>query len=180
MKTINAKKVVFFGCPLDSDERDDSLGEKLSCMGAAGKGGDPYPCVMEYIREEVDPHLWEEIGSLDVPEWLRPMPPPTEKGNLTAENFVAFIDNDGCRSFAEMLAEHVVPEIYPHIPCMLAVDHSLTGGILKKLMGLYTGDTSLVILDSHTDALLPPSCPALFSTIWRPIPTRSTIPPTPF
>jgi arginase family enzyme len=154
LKNISEKKVVFFGCPLDSDERDESVREKLSCMGSGQTGDDPYPFIMEFIRSEVDSSLWEEIGSLDVPEWLRPIPLPTEKGNLTAENFVAFIDNDGCRSFAEMLAEHVVAEIYPHTPCMLAVDHSLTGGILKKLMGLYRpGDTSLVILDSHTDAL---------------------------
>ncbi|MDQ1334701.1 MAG: hypothetical protein QG552_1651 [Thermodesulfobacteriota bacterium] len=151
---INEKKVVFFGCPLDSDERDESVQEKLSCMGAGQTGDDPYPCVMAFIRKEVDPLLWEEIGSLEVPEWLRPVPPATEKGHLTAENFVAFIDNDGCRSFAEMLAEHVVGEIYPHIPCMLAVDHSLTGGVFEKLMTHYRPeDTSLVILDSHTDAL---------------------------
>ena len=154
VKNIEEKKVVFFGCPLDSDERDESVREKISCMGAGQTGDDPYPFVMAFIRNEVDPHLWEEIGSLDVPEWLRPVPPPTEKGHMTAENFVAFIDNDGCRSFAEMLAEHVVGDIYPHIPCMLAVDHSLTGGVFKKLMEHYQPeDTSLIILDSHTDAL---------------------------
>ncbi|MCF8144028.1 MAG: arginase family protein [Deltaproteobacteria bacterium] len=154
MQDFNGKKVVFFGCPLDSDERDESVREKLSCMAPGQAGDDPYPFVMDFIRNEVDPRLWEEIGSLDVPEWLRPVPPPTEKGKLTAENFIAFIDNNGCRTFAEMLAEHVVAEVYPHTPCMLAVDHSLTGGVLKQLMGQYRPeDTSLVILDSHTDAL---------------------------
>ena len=154
MTSINEKKVVFFGCPLDSDERDESIQEKLSCMGAGDIIDDPYPFVMNYIREEVDPCLWEEIGSLDVPQWLRPVPPPTEKGLMTAENFVSFIDNNGCCAFAEMLGEHVVGEISPHIPCMLAVDHSLTGGVFKKLMELYRPeDTSLIILDSHTDAL---------------------------
>jgi arginase family enzyme len=152
---MNEKKVIFFGCPLDSDERDESVREKLSCMGPPGQtGDDPYPFVMEYTRKEVDPRLWEEIGSLTVPEWLRPVPPPTEKGHMRAESFVAFIDNDGCRAFAEMLAEHVVGEIYPHIPCMLAVDHSLTGGVFKQLMEHYRPeDTTLVILDSHTDAI---------------------------
>ena len=57
LKNISDKKVVFFGCPLDSDERDESVAEKLSCMGAVGKGDDPYPFVMEYIREEVDSSL---------------------------------------------------------------------------------------------------------------------------
>jgi arginase family enzyme len=151
---INEKKVVFFGCPLDSDERHESVQEKLSCIDSMHEGDDPYPLVMDFIRNEVDHLLWEEIGSLDVPEWLRPIPPPTEKGHMTVDNFAAFIDKDGCRSFAEMLAEHVVAEIYPQIPCMMAVDHSLSGGVVKKLMEHYRQeDTSLIILDSHTDAV---------------------------
>ena len=154
MKEINDKKVVFFGCPLDSDERDESIQEKLSCMGAGQEGDDPYPFIMEFIRKEVDHHLWEEMGSLDVPEWLRPVPPLTEKAHMNVDNFVAFIDNDGCRTFARMLGEHVIGEIFPHIPCMLTVDHSLTGGVFEKLVELYTPeDLSLIILDSHTDAL---------------------------
>jgi len=154
LEDFNGKKVIFFGCPLDSDERDESIREKISCMGAGKRGDDPYPFVMTYIREEVDPLLWEEIGSLEVPEWLRPVPPATEAGHLTADNFVGFIDQNGCRSFAEMLAQHVVNRIYPQIPCMLAVDHSLTGGVLSELAAHYRPeDTSLIVLDSHTDAL---------------------------
>jgi len=148
------KKVVFFGCPLDSDERDESVQEKLGCLGREPSPCDPYPFVMAYIREEVDPVLWEEIGSLEVPEWLGPIPPATETAHLTVENFVGFIDKDGCRSFAEMLAAHVVSQITPHIPCMVAVDHSLTGGVLKELAAHYRPeDISLIVLDSHTDAL---------------------------
>jgi arginase family enzyme len=154
MEASNAKKVVFFGCPLDSDERDESVREKLSCMAAEGMVDDPYPFVMDYIRKEVEQCFWEEIGSLDVPAWLRPVPPPAERGHLLTENFVTFIDGDGCRSFARMVAEHVVGEIRPHIPCLLGVDHSLTGGVFEKLSGLCRPeDISLIVLDSHTDAL---------------------------
>ena len=154
MEAYNAKRVVFFGCPLDSDERDESVREKLSCMAGNRIVDDPYQFVMDYIRREVDQDRWEEIGPLDVPEWLRPVPPSAERGHLLAENFVTFIDGDGCRSFARMLAEHVVGEIHPHIPCMVAVDHSLTGGVFERLSGLYGAeDISLIVLDSHTDAL---------------------------
>ena len=156
MEEINGKKVVFFGCPLDSDERDESVREKLSCIGTGQEEDDPYPFIMEFIRKEVYPSLWEEMGSLGVPEWLRPVPPLTEKAHINVDNFVSFIDNDGCRTFARMIAEHVVGEIYPDIPCMLTVDHSLTGGVFEKLVKLYTPeDLSLILLDSHTDALLP-------------------------
>jgi len=151
---VSEKKVIFFGCPLDSDERDASVQEKLSCMGPGDDRDDPYPFVMAFIREEVDNRLYDEMGSLEVPQWLRPIPPPQEKEHIHVDNFVSFIDTDGCRTFARMLAEHVVGEIYPHIPCMLTVDHSLTGGVLEKLMALYKPEeTSLIVLDSHTDAL---------------------------
>ena len=137
VKQISDKKVVFFGCPLDNDERDESIQEKISCIGAGQEVDDPYPFIMQFIHKEVDRRLWDEMGSLDVPEWLGPVPPLTEKGQMNVDNFVSFIDNDRCRTFARMLAEHVIGEIYPDIPCMLTVDHSLTGGVVEKLMVSY-------------------------------------------
>lgn len=151
---MHDQKIVFLGCPLDSDERDESVQEKLNAMSYGQKEDDPYASVMAFIRNEVSHSLWEEIGSLEVPEWLRPIPPLGEKESITVDSFVSFIDNDGCRTFAEMLGEHVVEKVYPRIPCMLAVDHSLTGGVFKKLMTLASPEeVSLVILDSHTDTL---------------------------
>ena len=59
-----------------------------------------------------------------------------EKESVHIDSFVSFIDHDGCRTFAEMLGEHVIEKVYPQIPCMLAVDHSLTGGVYQKLITL--------------------------------------------
>jgi arginase family enzyme len=147
-------KVVLFGCPLDSDERDESIREKHACMGCGREQEDPYPFILEFIRREVDDRLFEEMGSLDVPEWLRPVPPPSQKEFINVDNFVSFIDGDGCRTLAEMIAEHVIPEIFPGIPCMIGVDHALTGGVFKKLSELLSPEqVGLIVLDSHTDAL---------------------------
>ena len=154
---MHDQKTVFFGCPLDSDERDESVQEKLAAMSCGPKEDDPYAYVMGLIRNEIDQGLWEEIGSLEVPGWLRPIPPAGEKGNINVDSFVSFIDNDGCRTFAEMIGEHVVEKVYPQIPCMVAVDHSLTGGVFKELITLASPEkVSLVVLDSHTDALTAP------------------------
>lgn len=145
------RKVVFFGCPLDSDEKDDSIQEKLSINGPSGENDDPYSFIMELIRQEVDSEFWEEKGSIDVPGWLRPV--PLDKENIIVDNFVAFIDDDGCRRYAEMVGE-IVGNIFPNIPCMLAIDHSLTGGAFRRLVELYSPeDISLIVLDSHLDAL---------------------------
>lgn len=148
------KKIVFFGCALDSDERHESIQEKLACMRGVEGGGDPYPFIMEFIRKEVDPRLWDEIGSLEVPDWLLPVPPAAVREYIIADNFVSFIDDDGCRTFADMLGEHVISQIFPHVPCLLGVDHSLTGGVFKKLAELYAPEKiSLIVVDSHTDAI---------------------------
>jgi arginase family enzyme len=151
---MDEQKVVFFGCAMDSDERDESVQEKLAAMSYGAKTDDPYSAVMAFIRNEVDQRLFEEIGSLEVPGWLRPIPPVEEKENINVDSFISFIDKDGCRMFSEMIGEHVVEKIYPRVPCMVAVDHSLTGGVFKKLVRLASPQTvSLVVLDSHTDAL---------------------------
>ena len=86
-----------------------------------------------------------------------PGSPACEKENINVESFVSFIDSDGCRTVAEMIGEHVIEKVYPQVPCMVAVDHSLTGGAFKKLATLVSPEeVSLVVLDSHTDALTAP------------------------
>ncbi|MCG6880139.1 MAG: arginase family protein [Deltaproteobacteria bacterium] len=154
---MHDQKVIFFGCPMDSDEREASVTEKLAAMSHGREVDDPYAAVMGFIRNEVDQTLFEEIGSLEVPDWLCPVPPMEEKENISVGSFVKFIDSDGCLTFSEMIGEHVVEKIYPQIPCMVAVDHSLTGGIFKRLANLATPEAvSLVVLDGHTDAMTAP------------------------
>jgi len=148
------KKVIFFGCALDPDERDESIREKLSCMNRGRTDYDPYLQVMRIIETEVDAEQFEAIGSLEVPSWLCPLPASDEKAYINVDNFVAFIDGDECRTFARMISEHVIDEILPRISCMIAVDHSLTGGVFEKIAAYYGPEAvSLIVLDSHTDAV---------------------------
>ncbi len=148
------KKVVFFGCPLDGDERHESIQEKLSLMEIHGRIEDPYDGIMEIIRREVDPELWTEKGSIDIPSWLRPIPSVDDKESMTTEAFVDFVDHGGFETYAQQVGDFVASKIFPDIPCMLAVDHSLTGGAFRKLVELCEpDDISLIVLDSHTDAI---------------------------
>jgi len=155
------KKIVFFGCPLDGDERHESIQEKLSLMGTPGVVVDPYEGIMKIIRQEVNPEIWSEKGSFDVPSWLRPIPSLTDEENITTEAFVDFMDHGGFETYARRVGDFIATHIFPDIPCMLAVDHSLTGGAFKKLIELYRPeDIALIVLDSHTDAI-PMSRPML-------------------
>jgi arginase family enzyme len=149
------KKVVFFGCPFDCDEREESIREKLETSAGALENDDPYEFVMSMIRREVEKDLWDEKGSFQVPDWLRPL--PSDGSKLTAAEFASFIDRDGCREFASEVGEFIAESIFPDIPCLLAVDHSLTGGAFRALNDLYgPGNVALAVLDSHTDAIPTP------------------------
>lgn len=148
------KKVVFFGCPLDGDERHESIQEKLALIGAQKGLSDPYEGVMEILRKEVDQKLFSERGSIDIPTWLHPIPSPRDKEKINTESFVSFIDEGGFEVYSQKVGDFVDQHIFPDIPCMIAVDHSLTGGIFKKLKELYAQEEmSLIVLDSHTDAI---------------------------
>jgi len=154
MERSYGKKVVFFGCPLDGDERHGSIQEKLALKGIKGIFDDPYEGIMEMIRQEVNPELWSGKGSLDLPSWLRPIPSFADEEKITTEAFVGFMDDGGFETYAQRVGDFIAAHIFPDIPCMLVVDHSLTGGAFKKLVELYEPEIiSLVVLDSHTDAI---------------------------
>ncbi len=152
--TTARPRIVFLGCPLDSDEQHEAFLEKKQGRLPPGFGDDPYEAVMSLISREIPEPLWESMGSLPVPDWLRPMPSLASTAQVTPEAMVRFIDGDGCRRFAESLQEVVAAEILPNIPCLIGVDHSLTGGVYNALVERFGADRlSLVVIDSHTDAI---------------------------
>jgi len=148
------RKIVFFGCPLDGDERHESIQEKLALKGAEEAFDDPYDGMMEILRREIEPELWSEKGSINIPSWLRPIPALTDEEKITTEVFVDFMDSGGFETYARQVGDFIETNIFPDIPCMLTVDHSLTGGAFKKMAELYEPENiSLIVLDSHTDAI---------------------------
>jgi arginase family enzyme len=148
------KKIAFFGCSLDPDEREESVQEKLGLMEAMLPGADPYEQILKLIREEGGHDGWLEKGALSVPSWLRPLPGPADRPDISVEAFVQFIDREGCRGFADQVGDLIAGSIFPHIPCLIGVDHSLTGGAFKRLQQLVgPEEIALIVLDSHTDAL---------------------------
>ena len=106
------------------------------------------------FARRLNPELWSEKGSLDLPSWLRPIPSLADEEKITTEAFVDFMDHGGFETYAQQVGDFIATNIFPDIPCMLAVDHSLTGGAFKKLVELYEPeDIALIVLDSHTDAI---------------------------
>ncbi|MBI5583699.1 MAG: arginase family protein [Deltaproteobacteria bacterium] len=148
------EKIAFFGCPLDCDERHESLQEKLSLLNQGEKIASPYETLIDLLRSDLDPNLWLEKGNLTIPTWLEPIPPGGEKEKLTAGEMVRFLDEDGCRDMADQVGAFVKEQIFPHLPVLIGVDHSLTGGVYRRVAERFApGDVALVVLDSHTDAI---------------------------
>ena len=154
MKRFSGQKVILFGCPLDCDEKHDAIQEKLAGYYESPQPDDPVIPVAAALAVEVPDREWKQVGSIDVPDWLRPMPTVEMRSKIVVDAFVAFIDRNGCREFADRVAIEVRSEILPDFPCMVAVDHSLTGGVFEALTEHYgQKNISLLVLDSHTDAV---------------------------
>ena len=120
---------------------------------------DPLEPVLELLQALTLARPWENLGSLPVADWLRPVPQATDRMRIAAEHFAEFTDRDGCRGYADQVRQWVDMQvlrasIQTRIPCMIAVDHCLTGGAYGALADHYGRENlSLIILDSHTDAV---------------------------
>ena len=148
------QRVFLFGCPLDCDEKHDAIQEKLSEPVDPTGSDDPLVAVAEALSKLVPQSEWEFGGSLEVPGWLRPVPAKDERSGVLVEAYIHFIDQNGCLDFADGVAETVRSQILPRFPCMVAVDHCLTGGVYRALAEYYGKDKlSLLVIDSHTDAV---------------------------
>jgi arginase family enzyme len=154
VKRSSDQKVILFGCPLDCDEKHDAIQEKLTGYYEYPQPDDPVIPVAAALAAKVPDGQWKQSGSIDVPDWLRPMPTAEVRSKVVVDAFVAFIDQNGCREFADRVAKEVRSNILPDFPCMIAVDHSLTGGAIEALTDYYgQKKISLLVVDSHTDAV---------------------------
>ncbi len=173
MKTDSEKKIVFFGCPLDCDEKHDSIQEKLQETAVLDGWDDPYKAVIDLLPDQGFESRWSEAGSIEVPGWLRPRPAGKDLEQIVVDEFVKFMDSDGCRKYANRVHEKVL-EILPDIPCMIAVDHSLTGGAFSALADYFgKDDVTVIVLDTHTDAI---SMPVMAEAIHYDIDTNPSSP----
>lgn len=150
--TLN--KVVFLGCPLDCDEKHEAIQEKIGYGVSGPTVDDPLKPIVGMLAESVTNDHWRVDGSLTVPGWLRPIVPREDKARVTVENYVNFIDRNGCFDFARAIQQKVADSVLPDFPCLIAVDHSLSGGVYKALAEHYGRENiSFLVVDSHTDAV---------------------------
>lgn len=143
----------FINGPLDPDERVASVSRKLEMIGKSYQGllyKDPY----DGMARELDFVRHKEL-KLEVEPWLLPAPPASMSFMLTVENFVAFIDSNGCLEYARSLGK-LVGSSLPSVPAIFGVDHSLSGGAIEAIADEFGGESlRLIVFDSHFDFILP-------------------------
>lgn len=139
--------------PLDPDEREAYIQRKIR---ACEEGYRAVPFKDPVIGMLTELNLQTEHIDNKVELWLTPTPPPEMLFMLTVENFVTFIDSNGCLDYARDLTKVVKSKVLPDLPVLFGVDHSLSGGVIDALCDEYGGENlRVVVFDSHFDFIPP-------------------------
>ncbi len=152
--------IKLFGAALDPLDHPERVALKQAFIAAAREGRipadfprDPYEAL---TRALPNPKLscLSPVGKLDIPEWLTPCPGPEGAAALDPQRFRDFLDEDRCRDLADRCRNFITERIFPGLPGLLAVDHSLAGGAISAVTRRYGPEAvSCLVLDSHFDGL---------------------------
>jgi arginase family enzyme len=160
-KNILNNSIKFFGASLDALDTHESVSikrtyiESLSFRESCQPDlRDPYSLFRKVMGNQIEEFGHKNLGRFAVDSWLTPKPQESDIDLILEESYKEFLTNDGFRAFSELLKDFVKAHIFPCIPGMIGVDHSLTGGILMALSE-WIGPENLVVLvfDVHTDAI---------------------------
>ena len=162
MENRNLKNSIkFFGASLDALDHQEAVSIKRSYLGAllAGKSlplefRDPYDLFRKLMGNSIKEFGHENLGRFIVDSWLTPRPQISDLDLITAEGYLQFLKNNGFQVYSSFLKDFVKTHVFPYIPGMIGVDHSLTGGVLMSLSErLGPENMGLLIFDAHTDAI---------------------------
>jgi arginase family enzyme len=151
------EKVSFFGSSLDVLDATEKVEIKRAYILAVLAGKEPQPNFLDpyealgSMSASTFGYACEWCGKVPIDTWLTPKPLPQDLFMVTSENYKAFLEANGCLKYSQ-LAGDFVNDILPSSFVMIGVDHSQTGGVLRKLSEYYGAERiSLVLLDAHFD-----------------------------
>jgi arginase family enzyme len=148
------KKV--FGVALDASDDPWSLQLKLASMMSTEKSGDfldldPYDALAKHVA---DFQHFELAGKYPIPSWLGPRPCASNRHLVNAKNLQEFVTNGGFFETKKGVQDFVERKVFPALPIMLGIDHSVTGGVVAALAKIYGQERiSIVVLDRHFDGI---------------------------
>jgi len=155
------RSIKFFGASLDALDHQEAVDVKRSYVQALTLGKcpepdfrDPYALFRNITGDHIKESGHQNLGRFAIESWLTPKPQMSDIDWIDGKSYQQFIGDDGFKVFAELLKEFVKIHIFPCIPGMIGVDHSLTGGVLMALSErLGPENLGILVFDVHTDAI---------------------------
>jgi arginase family enzyme len=152
-----SEKIKIFGTALDPLDGPERVEIKRAYTMALSSGIkiepnylDPYEGICS-ANPDLFEAACEKAGKVPIETWLTPKPGPTDLLKVTGDNYKAFLESNGCYHYSKT-AGNFLDAILPNPFVLLGVDHSQTGGIVRRLSGKYGPDQiSLIVIDAHTD-----------------------------
>ncbi|RZN48588.1 arginase family protein [archaeon] len=144
--------VLVYGVPLDPDERESVVRLKHDQRARASlPHPDPYTALSRSFSFK-----HQLLGNVPVESWLTPLPSEEELFMSTVENYVAFIDSDGCWEYTQAIKAGMGELVGDNRSLMIAVDHSVAAAPIMHACELHgKDDVGVVMFDSHFDGILP-------------------------
>lgn len=153
--------ISFFGAALDALDIEEAVSIKRLYVEGLSSGKtqqadlrDPYALFRIITGSRIKEFGHKNVGRFLVDSWLTPKPQLTDISLIHEESYNQFLRNDGFRVFAELLKDFVNAHVFPQVPGMIGVDHSLTGGVLMALSKIFGYENlGVLVFDVHTDAI---------------------------
>ncbi len=155
------KSIKFFGASLDALDHQEAVDLKRSYIQALTLGKcpqpdlkDPYALFRNIASDHIKESGHQNVGRFAIESWLTPKPEMPDMDWIDQRSYQQFLRDDGFKFFADLIKGFVKAHIFPSIPGMIGVDHSLTGGVLMALserMGCE--NLGVIVFDVHTDAI---------------------------
>ncbi|MHC1609737.1 MAG: arginase family protein [Candidatus Methanofastidiosia archaeon] len=144
--------ILVFGVPLDPDEREEVVRRKHDVTKRSALDyTDPYSALCSKFSFNK-----KLLGNFPVESWLTPIPNEEELFMCTVENYVGFIDCDGCWEYTMAIKKYLDESANNKRSLMVAVDHSVAAASIMHSCEQYgKEDCGIVVFDSHFDGILP-------------------------
>ncbi|MFX1425177.1 MAG: arginase family protein [Promethearchaeota archaeon] len=154
------KSIKVFGAALDATDFPLSLQMKKNYLNQLTQNLvvgpnflDPYEgLLLHSCALSKDKYL--KMGKFPIESWLTPKPNLEDFSLINQLEFQKFTNRGAIRIYSEKLENFVKNKIFPGMPLMIGVDHSLTGGVLKALSNEFEPEDLLILLfDAHFDGI---------------------------
>jgi arginase family enzyme len=155
------ENVKIFGAALDVSDNPTKLLIKLTYLNRLAQNlidlsanfKDPYEGFVLHSKI-LSRGKFLKIGKFNILSWLRPKPNIQDLPLITLLEFQNFVNSGELKKYSIELERFVENKVFPSVPLMIGVDHSLTGGVLRAMAKRYGAVNMLVIvLDAHFDAI---------------------------